>query len=146
MRARPNLGQEPTAEQVTAVQALIDELERGFNTHDADVFNRRFAGDILWGNPNGGVLQGFDELHGVHRAFFSGPLADAHSRYTLQRVIFPTADVAAAFVRREAIGPHGELLEPTTADDRLLQELALYVLVQRDGEWWLAAGANTPAS
>ena len=29
------------------------------------------------------------------------------------------------------------------ADD-VMSEMAMYVLVRRDGKWWLAAGLNTP--
>jgi hypothetical protein len=49
----------------------------------------------------------------------------------------PRPDVVIAHVRRDDLsrGPHGRF-----------SEMALYVLVEHDGQWWLAAGQNTPIS
>jgi hypothetical protein len=30
------------------------------------------------------------------------------------------------------------------APDAIVQEMALYVLVRREGRWWIAAAQNTP--
>ena len=47
-----------------------------------------------------------------------------------------------AQVRRVAIDADGE---PIPIDDAaIVSEMALYVLVRRDGQWWLAGGQNTP--
>jgi hypothetical protein len=47
----------------------------------------------------------------------------------------PRPGVAIAHVRREdltaEVGPG-------------FSEMAMYVLIKRDGQWWLAAGQNTP--
>jgi hypothetical protein len=44
---------------------------------------------------------------------------------------------------RVALDPDGEPLPPGEDPERPLSEMAMYVLVRRDGDWWLAAG-RTP--
>jgi hypothetical protein len=43
-----------------------------------------------------------------------------------------------------ALDPAGRPLEPTPDTTGPFSEMALYVLVKRNGTWWLAAGQNTP--
>jgi hypothetical protein len=53
----------------------------------------------------------------------------------------PAPDVALAQVRRVALDSDGR---PIPIDDAaVFSEMALYVLVRRDAQWWLAAGQNT---
>jgi hypothetical protein len=49
--------------------------------------------------------------------------------------------VAVAYVHRVSLAERGDD-EPGRAD--AFDELALFVLVRRDGTWWLAAGLHTP--
>jgi hypothetical protein len=63
------------------------------------------------------------------------------SRYQIVHVSAPAPDVAIAQVRRVALDAYGR---PVPIDDAAaFSEMALYVLVRRDGQW-LAAGQNTP--
>jgi hypothetical protein len=52
--------------------------------------------------------------------------------------------VALAQVRRVALDPDGQPVTPSADMTGSFSEMALYVLVRRDGTWWLAAGQNTP--
>jgi hypothetical protein len=52
-------------------------------------------------------------------------------------------DVVIAHIARIAPGPDGHPLPPSDAT-KPFSELAMYVLVRREGKWWLAAGQNTP--
>lgn len=145
---RPVLGArgvEP-GEAAVAVDALVAELQAGWDTHDADLTNRHFATDLLWGSPFGAVLQGYEPLHQIHVRLKQEGRGGPSSRYEVAAVLSPAPDVVVAQVRRVAFGPDGEPVPPRLpgADGSgTFSEMALYVLVRRDGEWWLAAGQNT---
>ena len=65
---RPSLGRNGGAAQRAnqAVADFVDELQAGWDEHDADLTNRHFANDIVWGSPFGVTLQGYEQLHAVH--------------------------------------------------------------------------------
>lgn len=139
--ARPVLGQGgPTLDEaVVAVHHLVDELQAGIDTADADLYNRHFATDVMWGSPYGATVDGYDDLHAIHtelhRRGVAGPSCDE-----VAQALTPAPDVAVAHVRRQALDDEGRPLGPLDG----FSEMALYVLVRRDGAWWLAAGQNTP--
>jgi uncharacterized protein (TIGR02246 family) len=143
--ARPTLGSDQSAarEATEAAVHFIEELQAGLDEHDADAYNRHFADDVLWGSPFGATVHGYEQLHAIHVRLLQqgrgGP-----SRYEIERVLVPAPDVAVAHIRRVALDPDGRPLEPSSDLAGAFSELALYVLVRRDGTWWLAAGQNTP--
>ena len=134
----PNLavGESGMQAAAQAVADFVKELQQGLDAHNAEISNHHFAGDVLWGGPFGATVSGYEPLHAIHlrlqREGRGGP-----SRYEIERVIAPAPGVAIAHVRRVALGHD---------DDKQLSfsEMALYVLVERGGTWWLAAGQNTP--
>jgi uncharacterized protein (TIGR02246 family) len=130
----PNLAVDGTSERDarTAVEGLIAELQAGWDEHDAEVSNRHFAGDIVWGSPYGATVRGYDELHGIHVRLKQEQRGGRASRFELVDMLTPTDGVAIAHIRRDAL------------DDDGFSEMALYVLVRRDDTWWVAAGQNTP--
>jgi uncharacterized protein (TIGR02246 family) len=122
-----------------AVDRLVAELQAGLDAADAEISNRHFVADVIWGGPFGATVAGYEQLHSIHtqlkRERRAGP-----SRYVVERVLTPRAGVAVAQVRRDAINQHGQALDPAKG----FSEVAMYVLVERDGDWWLIAGQNTP--
>jgi uncharacterized protein (TIGR02246 family) len=143
--ARPTLavGDAATEEARQAVAHLVEELQAGWDDHDADLTNRHFAEDILWGSPFGATLQGYEQLHAIHVRLKQQGMGGPSTRYEIVQVQAPAPDVAVAHVRRVALDPNGLPLEPTEEISGPFSEMALYVLVKRNGAWWLAAGQNT---
>jgi PPOX class F420-dependent enzyme/OxyR family protein/uncharacterized protein (TIGR02246 family) len=142
---RPTLGaNDASREAIVAVANLVEELQAGLDEHDADVYNRHFAADVLWGSPFGATVHGYEQLHAIHVRLQEQGTGGPSSRYEIVRVLVPTPDVAIAHVRRVALDSHSQRLEPTSTTTAAFSEVALYVLVRRGGTWWLAAGQNTP--
>jgi len=142
---RPSLGRDNGAAQRAnqAVAHLVDELQEGWDKHDADITDRHFANDILWGSPFGVTLQGYEQLHAIHVRLKQLARGGTSTRYEIVQVLSPAADVAIAHVRRVALDHQGQPVEPSSDVTGAFSEMALYVLVRRNGTWWLAAGQNT---
>jgi PPOX class F420-dependent enzyme/OxyR family protein len=127
-----------------AAASVVAGLQAGWDSHDADVTDRRLSADVIWGSPFGATVRGYEQLHAIHarlkRQGTGGPL----SRFEVMNVLAVSPDVAVAQVRRNALGPDGQPLPPGGGLTGPFSEMALYVLVRRGTTWWLAAGQNTP--
>jgi uncharacterized protein (TIGR02246 family) len=143
---RPTLSADPDWLRAArdTVDDFVTELQAGIDAADAEVYNAHFGDDVAWGGPYGATVVGYDTLHSIHRQMFdrgvtaTGP----SSQYETVHVMAPAPDVAIAQVRRAALDTEGR---PIPVDDAsAFSEMAMYVLVRRDGQWWLAAGQNTP--
>jgi uncharacterized protein (TIGR02246 family) len=131
-------------EAIDAVARLVEELQTGWDQHDADISNRHFAADVMWGSPFGATVHGYEELHAIHVRLKQQGRGGISSRFEIVRVLVPAPGVALAQVRRAALDSDGEPIEPSDNVTRSFSEMALYVLVRHGGVWWLAAGQNTP--
>jgi uncharacterized protein (TIGR02246 family) len=143
---RPTLGAEgaEAQEAIDAVARPVEELQAGWDQHDADLSNRHFAADIMWGSPFGATVYGYEELHAIHVRLKQQKRGGPSTRFEIVRVLAPAPGVAVAQVRRVALDADGQPIEPSDDVTGSFSEMALYVLVRRDGVWWLAAGQNTP--
>lgn len=143
MNSRPTLGTDSREAQVAA-QAFASGLQAGHDRRDAEILNRQFAADVIWGTPFGALVEGYDPLHLIHVRFQQKPRGGPEFRYRVRHVTAITNDVVIAHIARLAIGPDGRPLPASASAEQPFSEMAMYVLVRRDGEWWLAAGQNTP--
>ncbi|MGF7235491.1 MAG: nuclear transport factor 2 family protein [Frankia sp.] len=134
---RPALHRPASAgEAEEAVRELIERLQAGLDRGDADEYDSMFAADLLWGSPYGAVLAGFEPLNAIHHRLMENPTVSP-SRYEVVQTLAPARDVVITQVRRRS-GPDGPDSGPTG-----FSEMAMYVLIRRDGRWWLAGGQNT---
>jgi uncharacterized protein (TIGR02246 family) len=143
MPDRPRIAIE-SADSEAAVRAFAAGLQAGYDQRDAEVLNRQFAADVIWGSPYGALVDGYDRLHPIHVRFQQKPRTGQAFRYHVRHVLAVREDVVIAHIARLALGPDGEPLPPGSDPDGPFSEMAMYVLVRRGGQWWLAAGQNTP--
>jgi len=128
----------------TAIAAFVSELQQGWDQRNAIISNRHFAADVAWGSPYGATVHGYDQLHAIHTQLKQQGTGGGASRYEIDRAFAVSDDVIVAHVARYALNPEGQPIEPSSDTTGAFSEMALYVLVRRDGTWWLAAGQNTP--
>ena len=131
-------------EAASVAQAFADGLQAGYDRRDAALLNRQFAEDLIWGSPFGALVEGYRTLHPIHVRFQNQPRTGVEFRYQVRHVLAVGADVVIAHIARQAMLPDGRPLPPSADPAGPFSEMAMYVLVRRDGEWWLAAGQNTP--
>ena len=122
------------AAAIGAVEELVAGLQDGLDRASADAYDGQFASDVLWGSPYGATVSGYEALNAIHHSLMAGGVAP-RSRYEIVQVVSPVTGVAIAQVRRNDLSDD---------KDERFSEMAMYVLVERDGRWWLAAGQNTP--
>ena len=132
------------AESEAVVRAFAAGLQAGYDHRDAEQLNRQFAADVIWVSPYGTLVSGYDQLHSIHVRFQQQPKKGPAFRYEVRHVLSVSEDVIVAHIARLALSPDGVPLPPHLDPVQPFSEMAMYVLVRRDGQWWLAAGQNTP--
>lgn len=144
--SRPAVGRPAPAARAArdAVAGLVRELQDGWDQRDAGITNRHFAADLLWGSPFGATVTGYDDLHAIHERLKRAGRGGPASRFEIVAVLAPAPDVVIAQVRRTALDQQGQPVPPSADLSGAFSELAMYVLVRRGTQWWLAAGQNTP--
>jgi pyridoxamine 5'-phosphate oxidase family protein len=133
-----------STEAEAAVESFVVGLQAGHDKRDAEILNRQFASDIIWGSPYGAIIDGYDMLHPIHVGFQRNPSDKPPFRYAARHVLALSDDIVVAHIARLALDGQGEPLPPSADLDQPFSEMAMYVLVRREGQWCVAAGQNTP--
>jgi uncharacterized protein (TIGR02246 family) len=124
---------------VEAINALVKDVETGFNTNDAELIVRPFLRNGSAVDVIGRQLDGLEALHRASAAGLAGPLRDQYARYELADLTFLREDVAIGHKRAWATTADGTPLDVGHA------MVALYVFVRVEARWWVAARQNTLA-
>lgn len=119
------------------IRQIVADVEKGFNTNDADLMNAHVAPNVSIVNAMGVRMVGREEVMAASRTGLAGPLRDQYARYEVRDVTFLRPDVALAFKEAYAVAADGSPIDVGHAMN------ALYVLVREDGRWWIAARQNT---
>ena len=142
---RPVIAQsDDNGEARAAVEALVAQLQTGWDRHDAEITDRYFSADIAWGSPYGATVHGFDNLYAIHQQLKEQSRGGPGARYEIDRVLLISTDVIVAHVARLTLDQNGDPIRPSNDESAAFSEMAMYVLVRRGAQWWLAAGQNTP--
>jgi hypothetical protein len=119
-------------------------LQAGHDQRDADLLNLQFARDVVWGSPFGALVEGYEQLHPIHVQFQNNAGEKPGARYEVRHAVAISDDVVIAHIARLILGSDDQPLPPLDGNGQPFSELAMYVLVRREGAWWLAAGQHTP--
>ncbi|MBL1409942.1 YybH family protein [Sphingobacterium faecale] len=138
-QTRPNIFK---SHDTSEIETFISELQEAIENGNVALFNQRFAQDILWGSPFAAIANGYDQIHSIHKQMFSSvtPVKGA-AKYEAENIRFVSEQVAIAYVRRISKIPNisNQNIKPGSFD-----ELALFVLVKENEQWWLAAAQHVP--
>ncbi|WP_280258182.1 DUF4440 domain-containing protein [Nocardia abscessus] len=132
MQTRPTLGDPSRATTAHEVASRFAEgLQQSGAAGDADGYDAAFAADVVWGSPYGASVTGYSELNAIHRRLMKAQVAPP-SHFEVVGATSPAPGVVLTQIRRIAAEAGG------------FSEIAMYVLVEKDGRWWLAGAQNTP--
>jgi uncharacterized protein (TIGR02246 family) len=125
-----------SAETRAAVTAVVKDLEKAFNAHDAVALSEQFAVEASWTNAVGTRLDGRAQIAEFSKPAMEGFLRYAYARYDVEKLLEIADGVIAVNVHQTPTdsagtpveGPHGA----TT-----------YVIARREGGWRIVVGQNS---
>lgn len=133
MTARPEVHTTPVNDQDLAkLQALVADIEDGFNRKEAAVLDRPFSADAVVVVPDGRMIRGWDELFAYHTDRLANVVSTWKTRISVLSAVMPGPDTAVLHFRQETTTPDGGFANHGTV-----------VAIRRDGRWWIGALHNT---
>lgn len=125
------------ATDVTAINAVLEDVYKAWAASDADAFVAQYTEDASAILP-GSVRLGREEIRKSMAGGFAGPLKGSSTVNVLKELRFPSTDTAIA-VTESGVKMAGETEVPAS---RMV--IASWVLVRRRQEWLVAAYHNSP--
>jgi uncharacterized protein (TIGR02246 family) len=134
MTVRPAAAHRNTlpAHDRSAILRMFDELGAGFNAHEAERADQHFTSDAVLVSPAGLRVEGIAALEEYHKARMEGPAAKWHGDYSVLAINEIDVDVAIVHSAFDVTTERSEFRNHGT-----------FVVIKRDGTWWIAAAHNS---
>lgn len=131
--SRPAVSEQAASgEDLRAIDEVFAEIQAGVGEFDAARVGARFTANASFTTPAGQRFDGWDAINAHHRRQLANPVEGFRTRIAVERVTFPTPETAVVSVRQHASTSAGDFANAGT-----------WVLVKRDGGWWVHAVHNT---
>lgn len=131
-----SMAQTPVASDEAAVRAVVQQVQDGWNTHDAKAFSAPFALDADYVVINGMKAKGRDEIEKGHAGIFSTIYKDSKNVGTVKSVRFIRPDVAVVHIEWSLEYQMG-------GQARKGRAMNTMVMTKEAGKWSIAVFQNT---
>lgn len=120
-----------------ALRDIVSTIELGFNTNNVDLLLQDMAEDAHVVNAMGTILRGREAILEATRAGLAGGyLREATAHYRVSDISLLAPDVAVLHKEAWANEAAADSGEPAEMN-------ALYLMVRREGRWWILRRQNT---
>lgn len=129
--------QTPASSDETAIRAVVQRVQDGWNAHDAKAFAEPFAADADYVVVNGMRAKGRADIEKGHAFIFSNIYKDSHNVGTVKSVRLIRPDVALVHIEWNLEFRVGGEAQKGHAMNTM-------VMTREGGKWSIAAFQNTP--
>lgn len=119
-------------ETAARIRAVFARLEDAFHAGDADAFDDQFTRDAVQVNAAGQRLVGWSVIHRFHKERLEGHSAGLRVALRVEAIALVATDVAVVNTLQETHAPGG-----------VYRNAGTWVLVERDGTWWISTAQQT---
>jgi len=128
--------QTPPSSDEAAIRAVVQQVQNGWNTHDAKAFSAPFAENADYVVMNGLTIKGRTAIEMGHAGIFSTIYKDSKNAGTVKAVRFIRPDVAVVHIQWNLEYQMG-------GEARKGQAMNTMVMTKDAGKWSIAAFQNT---